>query len=120
MGDSGKDHRDLIDAKAGFTAAQHNDDIPIGYEHGRFHLLTLGAFIVSYPLRTTLMNGRQKHGGTAPMAPPGVVPVPWAIRLNTIGYPQDHMLTGGDTLIALAVLPNGKLFKAAPEMMGMW
>lgn len=114
-------HRDGEDDAVGFTGTLQLDDIPPSYEPGRFHMLTLGAFVVSHKWRATLMNGRRIHGGTAPLAPAGVTAIAdWATRVHVINYSPEHMLTRADDVTPFAVLPNGSLLKAAPELTGMW
>lgn len=114
-------HRDSEDDAVGFTGTMQLDDIPPSYEPGRFHMLTLGAFVVSHKWRVTLMNGRRIHGGTAPLAPEGVTAVAnWATRAHIILYSPEHMLTRANDVTPFAILPNGTLLKAAPELIGMW
>ena len=81
-----------------------------GWEPGRFHLLTLGVYITLEPFRAMFFTGRLRHGGTAPLQPPGdnQPPIPeWAYRLTAIGYPSRRIVEG-DVRHSLAALPHKK------------
>lgn len=111
LGFFGGAHTDENDAAAGFSCMTVLSDLPDeeGWEPGRFHLLTLGAFVTLEPFLVVFFTGRLRHGGTAPLQPPGdVKPLPpWAYRLTAIGYPSRRIVEG-DVRHALAALPHRK------------
>lgn len=69
--------------------------IPDNYESGRFHLVSLGVYVVLDQIRSVFFTGRLRHGGTPPLAPEGVEKVEdWAYRCVTIFYPASAIITG--------------------------
>lgn len=70
-------------------------DLPADMEPGRFHLLTLGVFFLLDEAEPIYFTGQLPHGGTAPLAPPGIQSIePWAYRFIIIFYPASRILTG--------------------------
>lgn len=96
MGVFGGSHVDGYDLAAGYSCMVTCCDVPDGYEHGRFHLLSLGFFVQLNVVRQVYFTGRLRHGGTPPLAPPGVDKVdPSAYRCVIICYPSSSMVMGG-------------------------
>ncbi|KAF8055699.1 hypothetical protein FPV67DRAFT_1394420, partial [Lyophyllum atratum] len=123
MGGFGIDHFDKDDDEGGLSTMVSNSDVPeeqagqLGYEYGRFHLLAFGFYIKLTPFRIMSFSGLFKHGGSPPLSPAGIAPVPWAYRFMIVLYPPESMLSGaGKQIIGLAALPKGKLFQLPPEM----
>ncbi|KAF8067616.1 hypothetical protein FPV67DRAFT_1365498, partial [Lyophyllum atratum] len=99
----GTEHMDGADDAGGLTSMIANSDIPDDYEYGRFHLLAFGCWIKLTPLRIMTFSGLFKHGGSPPLSPKGVSPVPWAYRFMTVLYPPKSMLSGaGNQVIGFA------------------
>lgn len=89
------------------------------YEPGRFHLIGLGVYMQLVSLRSIYFPGRLRHGGTAPLAPPGHSPVPWAYRCIVISYPSSAYISGFIRQ-AIAALPfSNELLYLSPEMTGV-
>ena len=62
---------------------------------GRFHLLTLGVYFLLDEAHPIYFTGQLPHGGTAPLAAPGVDEIEhWAYRFVIIFYPALRILTG--------------------------
>lgn len=109
LGFSGGAHSDIYDSAAGLSVMAVLSDLPEGksWEPGRFHILTLGVYVVLQPFLLVFFTGRLRHGGTAPLQPPedpDPLP-PWAYRLTAIGYPSRRIVEG-DVRHALAALPH--------------
>lgn len=79
-------------------------NVPPGYDAGRFHLLAAGVYIRLEMVKKVYFTGQLPHGGTPPLAPPGVTVVdPSAIRCVVILYPSKFMIYGlTKTLLAAA------------------
>ncbi|KAF9455335.1 hypothetical protein BDZ94DRAFT_1327628 [Collybia nuda] len=119
MGEFGYSHIDRHDDPGGMSCMISYSYVPHDeeYEWGRFHLLTLGCYIVLDPFRVMNFSGLRRHGGTPPLSPPGKKPVPFAYRLMTVLYPPSSMLSGaGKHLIDLATLNGIEPFSVTPEM----
>ena len=109
------DRRDLL---AGITAMICISDMPKTYQGGRFHFLVWSAYVLLERNIVVSFCGLQKHGGTPPLAPPGVEPHPSAIRGTIVLYPPEHsMLSSGDVIMPMCTLPNGSLLSVTPEML---
>ena len=91
----GGDHTDQGDSPCGLSAMVPCSDLPDGYEAGRFHLLSLGVFIVLDKIPVVYFTGRLLHGGTPPLAPSTVTHIePWAYRCVLIFYPASRIISG--------------------------
>ncbi|KAG6848987.1 hypothetical protein H0H93_012214 [Arthromyces matolae] len=120
LGFYGDGHSDKGDSAAGFTNMSCLSDFPLdqGYEDGRFHLLMYGIYAKSTPGSSLSFKGLYRHGGTPPLSPPAVPPLPSDYRLVVILYPNEAVLTpGGRHLLGFASLShNQSLFSLTPEM----
>jgi hypothetical protein len=110
-------HSDDDDDAAASTAMVVNSRLPDDYEVGRFHLLSLGVYFRLEHLLVPIFCGLAKHVGTPPIAPPGCLPLPHAVRFMTVLYPPKCMLSqAGEKSVPLASLPKGKLLSLGPEI----
>ncbi|KDR65601.1 hypothetical protein GALMADRAFT_81674, partial [Galerina marginata CBS 339.88] len=111
-----KGHKDKQDSVASYTEMISHSQLPEGYEPGRFHLLRLGIYISLTPFTVSGFCGIDKHGGTPPIAPPGVIPSPDAYRMMVVCYPPWFGLHGaGVKSLPLASMPKGQLLTLGPE-----
>ena len=109
MGDFGKivGHTDDFDTPGLFTCMVANSRLPKEYESGRFHLLGLGCYFILESLTVMCFSGLRKHGGTPPIAPPGVEPAEDAYRFMNVCYPPKAMISvAGSYIQPLASLPS--------------
>ena len=91
----GGEHIDQGDSPCGLSAMVPCSDLPQGYEAGRFHLLSLGVYVVLDRIPVVYFTGRLLHGGTPPLAPPTATQVEtWAYRCVLIFYPASRMISG--------------------------
>ncbi|KIY61680.1 hypothetical protein CYLTODRAFT_447602 [Cylindrobasidium torrendii FP15055 ss-10] len=97
----GLKHKDGGDALSAMSTMISNNDLPPGYEGGRFHLVELGVYVELEGCIIVGFSGLRWHGGTPPLAPPALVDEkdipPWAYRWVFILYPQRAVLDGGTT-----------------------
>lgn len=99
MKDFSETHFDNGDETGGFSAMVSANDLPDGYEGGRFHLVELGFYTcLQNTLQITGFSGLRWHGGTPPLAPKHIdflCDIPeWAIRWVAILYSQSNVLDG--------------------------
>ena len=94
MGFFGGPHTDKNDSVPGMTFMMVLSDLPTedGWDPGRFHLLSIGVYLLLEPFTVVFFTGRLLHGGTAPLSPPGTVPPESAYRLIFVGYPPEAFL----------------------------
>lgn len=125
MGISGDAHEDIHDSEMSLSNMTVLSDIPEsdnderGYEPGRFHLIGLGIYVQLHAFQSIYFSGRLRHGGTAPLAPPGEPPCSWACRCVVISYPSSLYVTGFIRQ-AFATLPfSNELLYLSPEMTGV-
>lgn len=96
LGHFGMLHEDKHDCAASLSVMRNCSRLPPGYESGRFHLASLGIFVVLEECPQVYFSGRFVHGGTPPLAPPNAVEVdPAAYRAVVILYPLQDVLAGG-------------------------
>ncbi|KAI4521804.1 hypothetical protein K525DRAFT_269489 [Schizophyllum commune Loenen D] len=96
-GKSGDAHMDETDAPASFSVALADSDVPKGYEPGRFHFLTIGAYIAFDGLTVWAFSGLFHHGGAPPLAPEGVkeCDIDWrGVRFLVVLYANRKILDG--------------------------
>lgn len=94
----GKKHYDGNDSLSAHSLMTSNNDIPEGYEGGRFQLVELGAYVRLEGLVFVSFSGLRWHGGTPPLATDDVeheddIPSD-AYRWVFILYPQSAVLDG--------------------------
>lgn len=121
MGHYGNGHTDGHDSPTGFSCIIPVSDLTgePGEEPGRFHFISRGFYVVLEPMVTIFFSGRQLHGGTAPLAPPGKVAPSWALRCILVGYPSRAILEGS-ARHCLAALPHrAEPVYLTPEMTGV-
>jgi hypothetical protein len=116
MGFFGEGHTDDGDDEAGLTCMISNSRLPDDYESGRFHIFATGTYIIVKPKTASIFSGLGKHGGTPPIAPDGVIPLPHATRLMIVFYCPQSMLSPEGNSIPFASLPNGMPFMLGPEI----
>lgn len=105
----GGDHKDKGDLPFLLSCMVVSSDLPEGYESGRFHLLSIGVYVVLDQIRSVFFTGRLLHGGTPPLAPSGVEVIEdWAYRCVIIFYPASRIITGGVQTYMAASGVNGK------------
>lgn len=109
-------HTNDGDDEAGLTCMISNSRILDDYEPGRFHLFGLGTYVIVKPKVATIFSGLERHGGTAPIAPKGVVPSKNAARLMIVLYCPKAALSPLSNLMPLASLPNGTPLFLGPEI----
>ncbi len=109
-------HTDEGDDEAGLTCLISNSRIPEDYEPGRFHLLGMGVYIVIKPKMAAIFSGREKHGGTPPIAPSGKTPLEHSARLVFVFYGPKVAITSEGISMPLASLPNGTPLILGPEI----
>ena len=117
----GGPHYDKHDGSHSLSSMSTASDLPNepGWDYGRFHLLGIGAYVELEPFTAIYFSGRLRHGGTAPVAPEGVVPPPWAYRMVIIGYPPRQIILG-KARHAFAALPfSNQTLYISPEMTGI-
>ena len=115
----GGKHDDKHDSVLSLSNMTVLSDMPDSYEPGRFHLVGLGVYVQLSTFRSIYFSGRLQHGGTSPLAPPGMQPVSWACRCVVIGYPAGAYVNGVGRQ-ALAILPYKKEpLYLTPEMVGV-
>lgn len=118
FGDVHTDDHDAVTGLSTMTVLSDLSHLP-GEDPGRFHLVSTGTYIVLNPLHNVYFSGLLPHGGTAPLAPPGQDPPPWATRCVLIGYPSRAMVEG-TARHPLAAMPFGEeIFYVTPEMTGV-
>ena len=114
-------HTDKHDDVTGFSIMTVLSDLSqeSGGEPGHFHFITRGFFYMALvPLTTVFFSDCLPHGGTAPLAPPGVPAPSWTLRCVLIGYPASAIVSRG-ACHALAVLPYHESVYISPEMTGV-
>ncbi|KAJ3508347.1 hypothetical protein NLJ89_g5806 [Agrocybe chaxingu] len=117
MGFFGLTHRDELDALAGYTSVVSGSRLPLGYEHGRFHLLGLGVYVKLTPWKVVTFCGLSLHGGTPPIAPEGQEVDSEAERVNFVCYSPESILSGAGThVIPWGSLSDSTLLKLGPEI----
>lgn len=109
MGVFGGIHMDSYDLAAGYSAMVTCCDVPEGYDPGTFHLVTFGVFIRLDVVPVALFSGRYPHGGSPPLAPPGVTELDKsAYRCILICYPASRVLMGGAKMPMAAMNAKGE------------
>ena len=109
-------HTDDGDNEAGLTCMISNSHIPEDYEAGRFHIFGAGTYIILKPNVASVFSGLQKHGGTPPIAPKGIIPSEDAVRLMIVLYCPKAALSPDGNSMPLASLPNGTPLILGPEI----
>jgi hypothetical protein len=109
-------HTDEGDDEAGLTCMISNSRIPEDYEPGRFHLFGAGIYVILKTKTASIFSGLQKHGGTPPIAPKGVIPSEDATRLMIVFYCPTAALSPDGNSMPLASLPNGTPLIFGPEI----
>ncbi|KAK7689205.1 hypothetical protein QCA50_007896 [Cerrena zonata] len=88
-------HRDLGDIICSISALVSLSDNPKNYEGGRFHLISLGVYVVLDEIDVFYFSGHHLHGGTPPLAPEGEENIEdWAYRCVVIFYPASKIISG--------------------------
>lgn len=120
MANFGGKHTDDKDSVLGLSNMTVLSDVPDDYEPGRFHLVGQGVYVQLPKFRSIHFSGRLAHGGTAPLAPPGMAAIAWAIRCVLISYPSGPWNEGTcrQALAALPQIKDGPLY-LTPEMTGI-
>ena len=99
----GGEHTDQGDSPCGLSAMVPCSDLPPGYQAGRFHLLSLGVYVVLDQIPVVYFTGRLLHGGTPPLAPPSATEVEqWAYRCVLIFYPASRIISGSTQMYMAA------------------
>ena len=116
----GDSHTDDYDAAEGYSVLTPFSTLTgrAGEDPGRFHLLSLGFFVILVNLINIFFSGRRPHGGTAPLAPEGEQAPAHALRCIMIGYPSSHILQGSARHSFGAVPYSGEPIYISPEMTG--
>lgn len=120
MGFYGGDHDDKYDFAGSFSCMITCSSLPTGYEDGRFHILALGCYISLSEVQAVYFTGRLRHGGTPPLAPPGVSKEaldPSAYRCVVICYPASRIITGATRIPMCAGTNGGEPISIAIEML---
>ncbi|KAG6914144.1 hypothetical protein DXG01_002196 [Tephrocybe rancida] len=120
MGIYGGEHGDVRDNGGYFSHMYVASDLPPEYDPRWFFLLYASVFIMLESGTSINFSGLRFHGGTAPMAPPGVEPRDDTYRFVIICYPPAGM-TNGNTRYVFGALPGPKhdTFYLSPEMMNV-
>ena len=102
----------------GVTCMINNSWIPDNYEPGRFHLFSMGIYIIIKPTIASIFNGLRlsKHGGTPPIAPDGIMLLEDAVQLVIVFYSPKAILSPDKSPIPLASLPDGTPLVLGPEI----
>lgn len=88
-------HRDLGDLICSMSGMVSLSDHPRNYQGGRFHLISLGIYVVLDQIDVFYFVGHHLHGGTPPLAPEGEEEIKdWAYRYVVIFYPSSKMISG--------------------------
>lgn len=84
-------------------------DHPGNYQGGRFHLISLGVYVVLDQIDVFYFVGHHLHGGTPPLAPEGEEQVEdWAYRCVVIFYPASKMISGSTQVFMAGSGVRGK------------
>lgn len=104
----GGGHVDKNDFAGSLTCIINLSDSPEGYESGRFHILSLGLFVVLDKVSQIYFSGRLRHGGTPPLAPSHATIVDSAaVRCVLVLYPAGQIVTGQYKMPLTASHPGG-------------
>lgn len=117
LGFYGGNHNDNKDSPARFTTMTMCSRLPNNYTVSTFHIPRLGIFFTLQNFDSANFCGLNYHGGTPPIAPPGVAVAKDAVRITFISYPPEKM---GDGLghVVVGALPTAKdsVLKMSAEM----
>jgi len=109
-------HTDEGDDEAGLTCMISNSRLPDNYKPGRFHIFSIGMYVIVKPKTASIFSGLGKHGGTPPIAPDGVTLLQAAARLMIVFYCPKSILSPDGKSIPFASLPNGTPLTLGPEI----
>lgn len=117
LGFYGGNHLDKHDSAGRFTNMTMCSRLPDDYTLSKFHVLSLGIYFTLRNFDSANFCGLNHHGGTPPIAPPGVAVAEDAYRITFISYPPEKM---GDGLghVVVGAMPAAKdgVLKMTAEM----